>query len=130
MRLNEETTWPSELLDYLELHKGLFLAWELKGAGIKSSPEAAREIAREYDCAVYGLRAVLNRHTLEGAYHCTRLTKSEIRYIRGLETNESVDHEDRAKHPIPASNIQRIIQFPDADFVRLTKCDSWKPLLL
>ncbi len=49
---------------------------------------------------------------------------------RGLETNESVDHEDRAKRPIAASSIRRIIQFPDPDFVRLTKCDSWKPLLI
>jgi hypothetical protein len=254
MRLNEETTWPSDVLDYLEQHRNLFLAWELKGAGATSSPEAAREAARKYDTAVYGLRAVLSRHALEGGYHCTRLTKSEIHHImsnglqlpnramllariqaiqdarliepyvaerlrsrnqadepnragmiwfcffpphlagqggierffrhwggealynsherdqltgpilssigtpclieadvpiasleihsfldnhvirqflinRGLETSESVDHEDRAKYPLPVSNIRRIIQFPEPEFVTLTDCDDWTPPL-
>jgi hypothetical protein len=48
---------------------------------------------------------------------------------RGLNTEEPVDHEDRATQPIPAQNISRIIQFPDQDFISLTKCDGWIPLL-
>lgn len=44
----------------------------------------------------------------------------------GFETEESWEHEDRAKTPIPPGNIIRIIRFPDADFISLTGCSMWK----
>ncbi len=48
---------------------------------------------------------------------------------RGLETQEPVHHEDRAKHPIPAYNIRRVIRFSDQVFSTLTNCDQWTPPL-
>jgi hypothetical protein len=47
----------------------------------------------------------------------------------GLQTTETVDHEDCAVRPLTAANILRVIEFPDRDFITLTACDSWrKPL--
>ena len=254
MRLNDERTWPAEIVKYLEQHQDLFLAWELKGAGMGSSFEDARAFARQYDRAIYGLRAVLSRYSLESGYHCTRLTNAEIDHIvsnglqlpnldmlqariqaihdaglidahvadrlrtnnqadeknragmiwfcffppgiagqggierffrhwggealynsherdpltgpilekigtpclieaevamaslevhsfldthvirkflvnRGLETGEPTDHEDRAKSPVPAANVRRVIRFPEPDFITLTGCSSWTPPL-
>ncbi|SRR6266481_1808106 len=48
---------------------------------------------------------------------------------RGLETSESVHLGECATCSIPASNIVRIIQFSEPDFVALTNCDTWRPLL-
>ncbi|HEU5375813.1 MAG TPA: hypothetical protein VFV38_10270 [Ktedonobacteraceae bacterium] len=58
-------------------------------------------------------------------------SKLILRFLisRGFETEEDLDHEDYSKSPIPAENIVRIIRFPDADFVSLTGCSKWKPLL-
>ena len=49
------------------------------------------------------------------------------RYLihRGYSAKEPVDHEDRAKKPIPAECIRRVIRFPEPDFVALTQCDVW-----
>jgi len=33
MRLNDETTWPVEVLDYLEQREDLFRGWELRRGG-------------------------------------------------------------------------------------------------
>jgi hypothetical protein len=44
---------------------------------------------------------------------------------REVEIREPVEHEDRAVHPIPAQSIRRIIQFPEPDFIALTRCDTW-----
>jgi hypothetical protein len=49
---------------------------------------------------------------------------------RGFETNECINHEDRAKNPIPAANIRRIIRHPEPEFVVLTGCDEWTPPLI
>lgn len=48
---------------------------------------------------------------------------------RGFATNEPVDHEDRAKRPSPAHKFTRVIQFSEPDFVILTGCYDWEPLL-
>jgi hypothetical protein len=48
---------------------------------------------------------------------------------RGYETVEPVDHEDRAKQPIPAPNIRRVIRHPEPTFFKLTACASWSPPL-
>jgi hypothetical protein len=49
---------------------------------------------------------------------------------RGLPTTEPLEHEDHSIRCIPAKNIRRIIQFPDADFITLTCCDTWRSPLL
>jgi hypothetical protein len=74
MDLNDEKTWPAEVLAYLEHHHDVFWAWEDRSgrSGTVSGPQ--------YDRALYGLRAVLNDYTLHG-YHCTRLTTAEIGHI-------------------------------------------------
>jgi hypothetical protein len=245
MELNNEKTWPTEVLGYLEQHHDLFLGWEDRKSG--SSP---RTPAAEYDRALDGLRAALNNHTLHG-YHCARLTPDEISHIatkgmqlpdgamlcqrihavqakglidesvareflqknqadesnragriwfcfflpfmacesgiepllrywggealynshdrhsergrilaslgvpflveanvpiegmrgpsfldinavkqflawRGLPTSEPLLHEDNSIRPIPAERIRRIIRFPDAEFIALTRCDKWQ----
>src|SRR5947209_4746171 len=76
IRLDSEETWPADLLDYLELKRELFLAWELHRMGMT----AACVSPSEYDSATYGLRHVLSSHVLHG-YHCTRITDSEIENI-------------------------------------------------
>jgi hypothetical protein len=45
---------------------------------------------------------------------------------RGSQTTEPVDHEDRIKRPLPATNIRRIITFPADEFLALTRCDEWR----
>jgi hypothetical protein len=248
--LDIETTWPPDVLDYLERHRELFLAWERRNASSSAPPVSVPE----YEIAIRGLRRILDNHLLHG-YHCTRLTETEIRCIaadglqlpnaimlrsriqmlqeageiepqiaerlrnqnqagesnragmiwfcfyvphlagqsgierffrswggealynsneddpatgpilkslgtpciieakvpisdlavhswlddkmirrflikRGLKTNESVNHDDRAKCPVSAHNIIRIIKYPDPEFVRLTGCDTWSPALV
>lgn len=75
MKLNEESTWPSDVVAYMERHRELFLGWE-----DRRSSSTPRSAAAEYDNALNGLRAVLNKHTLHG-YHCTRLIPDEISHI-------------------------------------------------
>jgi hypothetical protein len=72
MELNDETTWPRELTDFLKRHHQLFRNWET-GHGESVAPQA-------YDRAIYALREVLDRHDLHG-YHCTRLTVREIAHV-------------------------------------------------
>ena len=45
---------------------------------------------------------------------------------RGCPTTETLEHEDYATWPIPAANIRRFIEFPEPDFVALTRCDCWR----
>ena len=49
---------------------------------------------------------------------------------RGHNTNEPVDHEDRAENPLPSENIRRVMCFPEPDFIRMTECDTWKQPLM
>ncbi len=63
MDLSDESTWPSDLLAYLERHRDLFRAWEEQSQGSPSTVSA-----RDYDQALLGLRPVLNNHALHG-YH-------------------------------------------------------------
>lgn len=243
MEFNDESTWPTDVLTYLDQHRILFVGWSARGLKSGVSPD-------DYDAALTGLRAILNNHRLHG-YHCTRLTASEIKQIeargmglpngamlrqriraleaerqitssvarrlmeensadhpsraariwfcffpphmggesginsllrywggealyrhhdrdpergpilerlgipclieayvpiaglrdpsfldvkavsqflhtRGLPTTEPLDHEDYSQQPIAAANITRIIQFPHADFVKLTRCNTWR----
>ena len=49
--------------------------------------------------------------------------------IRGLVTNESVNHDDYAEFAIPAQNIKRNIRYGDSEFDSLTGCNNWQPPL-
>jgi hypothetical protein len=71
MELNDENTWPGDVLEYLEQHHDLFLGWEDSSQSTSST---------QFDHALQGLRAVMNNHSLHG-YHCTRLTRDEINHI-------------------------------------------------
>jgi hypothetical protein len=71
MDFNNEATWPDDLLAYLEANHDLFLSWETHDGSVSGN---------QYDNALRGLRAVLDRHSLHG-YHCTRLTPREMAYI-------------------------------------------------
>ena len=244
MELNKESTWPADVVAYLESHHALFLDWENRTGGSQNTTPAA------YDRALGELRSVLNNHSLHG-YHCTRLTAGEIAHIasngmqlpngamlrrrveairngglidepvaqefieknqaddknradkiwfcffephlggesgiesllrywggealyrshdrdpirgpilsnlgipclveadvpisslrgpsfldvkavrqflvwRGWKTPEPLDHEDYALRPIPVENVRRVIQFPDPDFISLTRCSTWE----
>jgi hypothetical protein len=71
---NDEQTWPPDVLDYLAQNHDLFLAWEDR---TRPSPSVS---GQQYDKALRGLRAILDRHHLHG-YHCARLTRAEIDHI-------------------------------------------------
>ncbi len=48
---------------------------------------------------------------------------------RGFKCTEPMEHEDCTTCDVPAAKIRRIIQFPEADFLALTGCDTWSPPL-
>ena len=77
MILSDESTWPTDVLEYLERAEDVFRGWEEQSAG----RHPARTVSGpEYDTGLNGLRMVLDAYELQG-YHCTRLTKSEIGHI-------------------------------------------------
>jgi len=78
MQLNEEATWPSDVLTYLQRNSDLFRAWEEQRLGSAATGSVS---GADYDRALVGLRDVLNNHALHG-YHCARLTPAEIDHIR------------------------------------------------
>lgn len=84
MILNDETTWPLDVVQFLEQHHDLFLSRELRREDQHAAPisdERARATAVDYDRTIYGLRAILSAYTLDGGYHCTRLIDAEIHRI-------------------------------------------------
>jgi hypothetical protein len=72
IKIDRPESWPADLLAYLNEHYDRLRGWELPGHGDVS--------AQEFDRTMYGLREVLERHSLLG-WHCTRLTDSEIEEI-------------------------------------------------
>jgi hypothetical protein len=45
---------------------------------------------------------------------------------RGFKTSEPTNHDGQIKHLLPAENIQRVIRYPDPDFLSLTGCSEWR----
>lgn len=86
MILNDEQTWPAEVLTYLEHNKALFQDWEDGARAERESEWDSRVRAARFDQAIYATRPVLGRFSLHG-YHCTRLTEQEIDQIarRGMQ---------------------------------------------
>lgn len=89
MRLDDESTWPAEIVQFLDQTSELFDDWEgpTSEARVRmrrpgSHSDGPRFPAKSYDQAIYGLERLLRKHTLESGYHCTRLTDAEIEVIR------------------------------------------------
>jgi hypothetical protein len=106
MILNDEATWPDQLVRYLEQNYDLFLDWECRPANSISID--ARDAALKFDNAIYGLRAVLDPHVLHG-YHCTRLTEHEIDHIvaNGMQLPNASVLSDRVQKAQEAGLIDR-----------------------
>ncbi|HWF45029.1 MAG TPA: hypothetical protein VG537_10340, partial [Candidatus Kapabacteria bacterium] len=79
MILNDENTWPDEIVEYLTKHGHIFRKWEEPPEIPIPHDEMLAQVA-EYDSFIEGLRTVLSNHELRG-YHCTRLTELEIEEI-------------------------------------------------
>lgn len=47
-------------------------------------------------------------------------------FIRGLGSEDPKRFEGYSKQPIPSQNILAIHKFPKAEFIRLTKCNTWR----
>ncbi len=76
MHIEDEKTWPKDVIEYLDQFGAVFKSWE-----IGRRPKRKRLVSgAEYDRFIYGLRAILSRCALRG-YHCTRLTDGEIAMI-------------------------------------------------
>lgn len=71
--ISDQTTWPSNVIEYLESNYKKFLGWEC------DCPRSS--LPQEYDLAIYGMRDVLKKYSLVG-YHCTKLIELEIDNIR------------------------------------------------
>ncbi|WP_461601874.1 hypothetical protein [Aeromonas rivipollensis] len=71
--ISDQTTWPAEVISYLEKNHHLFFGWE--------TPAKDRVSASEFDQAIYEFRRILKPFSLVG-YHCTKLTPYEIKDIR------------------------------------------------
>jgi hypothetical protein len=75
INLEDPSSWPTDLVIYLERHRHLFVGWEngAQGKGTSVLPQ-------KFDRAICGLCDVLKSHSLIG-WHCTRLTQDEIEAI-------------------------------------------------
>jgi hypothetical protein len=99
------STWPPEVIEFLENHHDRFLGREQSLIGqtpiIPWSPEA-------YDRALLGLRSLLNPYTLRG-YHCTRLTETEIEHVisTGMQPPNSTILQGRIQALEDAGLIER-----------------------
>jgi hypothetical protein len=73
MEIEDEKTWPVEVVAFLEEKQDIFRNWKTRNR--LANP-------KEYDEAIYTLRHILRGadYTLRG-YHCTRLTDEEIQNI-------------------------------------------------
>lgn len=45
---------------------------------------------------------------------------------RGAKITESARYEAYTTWPIPPRSINRILRYPEPEFIRLTRCDSWR----
>jgi len=117
MELDKESTWPTDVLAYLDRNHALFLGWEDRRGG--SGP---RTPAAEFDRALDGLRAVLNNHTLLG-YHCARLTSDEIGHIsaKGMQLPNGA----MLRRRIQAVQASRLIEEADArEFLQKSQAEG------
>jgi hypothetical protein len=109
MVLDDLSTWPAEVIQFLTEHHDILLAWEQKRAG--QTPEIAAS-GREYDRAMDELRRLLDPHPLLG-FHCTRLTEPEIEHIlsAGMQTLDVAV----LRHRIQVLHNAGLVDLPIAD---------------
>lgn len=79
--LDDVSTWPSDVICYLEKNHELFLNSEQNTNSPPRSEAEDIRIGPNLDNAIYGLRDVLNSYQIHG-YHCTRLLNHEIDHIK------------------------------------------------
>lgn len=80
--LDDEATWHSEIVKYLEYHRRLFVDWYSKRS---VTTQVARRLAAGYDQAIPELRTLLDDHALTG-YRSSALTRFRlILSIMGLQ---------------------------------------------
>jgi hypothetical protein len=60
--------------------------------------------------------------------HSALSTKLIRRYFQncGADIHEDIHHEGYTASPVPAEAIRRIVRFPEPEFIRLTRCDTWR----
>ncbi|MBL0635009.1 hypothetical protein [Aeromonas dhakensis] len=71
--ISQQSTWPVQVVDYLDRNHLKFIGWETSGVD--------RVSAYVYDHAILEFRSLLKEFSLIG-YHCTKLTHYEIEDIR------------------------------------------------
>lgn len=88
MLLEDESTWPADVLHFIEQRRELFDDWEGPASEARDRNRKPGEVSRgprfpakAYDKAIYGLCSKLRQHTLGPGFHCTRLTDDEIEKI-------------------------------------------------
>lgn len=90
MLLEDESTWPPNVVRFLEQHQALFDDWHgpASEARVRSRKpgdhsDGPRFPWQQHDRALDQFDPLLKPHVLEGGHHCTRLTEAEIEAIRG-----------------------------------------------
>jgi hypothetical protein len=88
MFLNDEGSWPREVVRFLQEKEALFDDWygptnEYRTANCDRYSASGRNrfSASDHDQTLGAFDAMLRRHTLEGGHHCTRLTEGEFATI-------------------------------------------------
>ncbi|WP_042059382.1 hypothetical protein [Aeromonas allosaccharophila] len=71
--ISQQSTWPEEVVDYLDRNYIKFIGWE--------TSDEDRVSAYEYDQYILEFRDLLKQFSLIG-YHCTKITPHEIDEIR------------------------------------------------
>lgn len=89
LQLDDESTWPVDLVHIIEQHIELFDDWYGPTAEARERDRAPGDIqcgpsfsAKEHDRALSELQSVLSRHSIGPGFHCTRLTEAERSAIR------------------------------------------------
>jgi hypothetical protein len=77
MILDDETTWPQEIKDFLKIHGQPLLDYELMMIDQHNSYNPY-----VYDFTHNEFTKILVNHNIENAFHCTRLTEDEINKIK------------------------------------------------
>jgi hypothetical protein len=85
MRIDDVSTWPREVVDFIAQNRELFDEWYGSTAEArerKRQPGQSRDERRFpavlHDNAIGALEEMLDGQTLEAAFHCTRLTGREM----------------------------------------------------
>jgi hypothetical protein len=77
MKIDDLSSWPPEIIRFLQQHHDMFLRWHERRYADKPVAPVRPE---ELDWAIYALDDLLRPYPLHG-YHCTRLSEAEIAHI-------------------------------------------------